>query len=162
MSSKLNNYPPLLENLFSLGRQTTDAGIAQNRDALGQRSTMDVQQILPGSIWNNILRFPVSGLELCQDISHLLTRAGKKCLFCSEANTLFRSRSGLAMLPALLSPMYTSNTPGAQRLTYRSYCFVLKQREALLCFRPIYRGWSYRENCSTDDIKSVLRMVILL
>ena len=54
MSSKLNNYPPLLEYLFNLGRQTCDAWIAQNGDALGQRSTMDLQQLLPGSIWNNI------------------------------------------------------------------------------------------------------------
>jgi hypothetical protein len=46
--------PPLLEYLFNLGRQTGDAWIAQNGDALGQRSTMDLQQLLPGSIWNNI------------------------------------------------------------------------------------------------------------
>src|SRR6476659_9014860 len=49
MSSKLNNYSPLLEYLFNLGRQTGDAWIAQNGDALGQRSTMDVQQLLPGA-----------------------------------------------------------------------------------------------------------------
>jgi NTE family protein len=54
MSSKLNNYPPLLEYLFNLGWQTGDAWIAQNREALGQRSTMDVQRLLPGSIWDNI------------------------------------------------------------------------------------------------------------
>jgi predicted acylesterase/phospholipase RssA len=54
MSSKLNNYSPLLEYLFNLGRQTGDAWIAQNGDALGQRSTMDVQQLLPQSIWDNI------------------------------------------------------------------------------------------------------------
>ena len=54
MSSKLNNYPPLLEYFFNLGRQTGDAWIAQNGGALGQRSTMDVQQLLPGSIWDNI------------------------------------------------------------------------------------------------------------
>jgi hypothetical protein len=54
MSSKLNNYSPLLEYLFNLGRQTGNAWIAQNGDALGQRSTMDVQQLLPGSIWDNI------------------------------------------------------------------------------------------------------------
>ena len=54
MSSKLNNYPPLLEYLFNLGRQTADAWIAQNGDALGQCSTLDVQQLLPGSIWDNI------------------------------------------------------------------------------------------------------------
>ena len=54
MSSKLNNYPPLLEYFFNLGRQTGDAWIGQNGGALGQRSTMDVQQLLPGSIWDNI------------------------------------------------------------------------------------------------------------
>ena len=54
LSSKLNNYPPLLEYLFNLGRQTADAWIAENADALGKRSTMDVQQLLPGSIWDNI------------------------------------------------------------------------------------------------------------
>ena len=54
MSSKLNNYPPLLEYLFNLGRQTGDAWIAQNGDALGHHSTMDVQQLLPGSVWDNI------------------------------------------------------------------------------------------------------------
>jgi NTE family protein len=53
-SSKLNNYPPLLEYLFNLGRQTGDAWIEQNGEALGRRSTMDVQQLLPGSIWDNI------------------------------------------------------------------------------------------------------------
>jgi NTE family protein len=54
MSSRLNNYPPLLEYLFDLGRQTCDAWIAQNGEALGQRSTMDIQQLLPGHIWDNI------------------------------------------------------------------------------------------------------------
>ena len=54
MSSKLNNYPPLLEYLFVLGRQTCDRWIAQHGEALGRRSTMDVQQLLPGSIWDNI------------------------------------------------------------------------------------------------------------
>jgi NTE family protein len=54
MSSKLNNYPPLLQYLFNLGRQTADAWIAQHGEALGQRSTMDVQQLLPGNIWDNL------------------------------------------------------------------------------------------------------------
>jgi NTE family protein len=54
VSSKLNNYPPLLEYLFDLGRQTCDAWISQNGKALGQRSTMDIQQLLPGDIWDNI------------------------------------------------------------------------------------------------------------
>lgn len=54
MSSKLNNYPPFLEYLFNLGRQTGDTWIAQNGEALGQRSTMDLQHVLPGSVWDNI------------------------------------------------------------------------------------------------------------
>jgi NTE family protein len=54
MSSKLNNYAPLLEYLFNLGRQTGDSWMAQNGEALGRRSTMDLQQLLPGSIWDNI------------------------------------------------------------------------------------------------------------
>ena len=53
-SSKLNNYPPFLEYLFDLGRQTCDAWIAQNKNALGQHSTMDVQQLLPTSVWGNV------------------------------------------------------------------------------------------------------------
>jgi NTE family protein len=47
MSSKLNNYPPFLEYLFNLGRQTGDAWIAQHGDELGQRSKMDAQRLLP-------------------------------------------------------------------------------------------------------------------
>ena len=43
MSSKLNNYPPLLGYLFDLGRKTCDAWIAQNEKALGKHSTLDVQ-----------------------------------------------------------------------------------------------------------------------
>jgi hypothetical protein len=54
MSSKLNNYPPMLEYLFQLGRQTCDAWIAQNGQALGQRSTMDIQQLLHGGVWDHI------------------------------------------------------------------------------------------------------------
>jgi NTE family protein len=54
VSSKLNNYPPLLEYLFDLGRETCDRWIAQHGEALGQRSTLDVQQLLPGNIWDNL------------------------------------------------------------------------------------------------------------
>jgi NTE family protein len=54
MSSKLNNYPPMLEYLFQLGRQTCEAWIAQNGQALGQRSTMDIQQLLHGGVWDHI------------------------------------------------------------------------------------------------------------
>jgi hypothetical protein len=44
MSSKSNNYPPLLEYLFDLGRQAGDAWFAEHGDALGQRSTMDLER----------------------------------------------------------------------------------------------------------------------
>jgi NTE family protein len=54
MSSKSNNYPPMLEYLHDLGWQTADTWMAQNADALGQRSTLDVQQLLPMSVWGNI------------------------------------------------------------------------------------------------------------
>jgi NTE family protein len=54
MSSKLNNYPPLLEYLFDLGRKTCDAWLAQNGEALGQRSTLDLQQLLRGGVWDHI------------------------------------------------------------------------------------------------------------
>jgi NTE family protein len=54
MSSKSNNYPPMLEYLHDLGRQTADSWMAQNGDALGLRSTLDLQQLLPMSVWGNI------------------------------------------------------------------------------------------------------------
>jgi len=50
MSSKRNNYPPLLEYLFDLGRQAGDAWIAEHRDALGQRSTIDLERQLPVNV----------------------------------------------------------------------------------------------------------------
>jgi NTE family protein len=54
MSSKRNNYPPMLEYLFDLGRQTGDVWIAQHKDALGQRSTIDLQQLLPERVWGDV------------------------------------------------------------------------------------------------------------
>jgi hypothetical protein len=54
MSSKLNKYPPLLEYLFDLGRETCDAWLAHNRKALGQRSTLDIQQLLHGGVCDHI------------------------------------------------------------------------------------------------------------
>jgi NTE family protein len=54
MSSKRNTYPPMLEYLFDLGRQACDVWIAQNADALGRRSTLDLQQLLPASVWGNV------------------------------------------------------------------------------------------------------------
>ena len=55
MSSKRNNYPPLLEYLFDLGRQAGDAWIAKHGDALGQRSTLDPERLLPinVNVWGN-------------------------------------------------------------------------------------------------------------
>ena len=46
-SSKFNNYPPFLEYLFDLGRETGHAWITEHRAALGQRSTINLQQLLP-------------------------------------------------------------------------------------------------------------------
>ena len=46
MSSKRNNYPPLLQYLFDLGWQAGDAWIAEHGDALGQRSTLDLKHML--------------------------------------------------------------------------------------------------------------------
>jgi hypothetical protein len=46
-SSKLNNYPALLEYLFDLGRQAGDAWLVQNETAIGRRSTIDLRQLLP-------------------------------------------------------------------------------------------------------------------
>jgi len=51
MSSKRNNYPPMLEYLHDLGRRTGDDWMAQNGDALGHRSTYDLQQLLPVKVW---------------------------------------------------------------------------------------------------------------
>ena len=50
MSSKRNNYPPLLEYLFDLGRQAGEAWIAEHIDALGQRSTIDLERLLPVNV----------------------------------------------------------------------------------------------------------------
>jgi hypothetical protein len=54
MSSKRNNYPPMLEYLHDLGRQTGDDWLAQHGGALGQRSTIDLQQLLPVNVWGNV------------------------------------------------------------------------------------------------------------
>jgi hypothetical protein len=40
--------------LFDLGRQTCDAWLAQNADALGERSTVDLQELLPAKVWGNV------------------------------------------------------------------------------------------------------------
>jgi NTE family protein len=49
--SKLNNSMELLEYLFGLGRKTMDAWWAENGAAIGQRSTADIQRLLPGEFW---------------------------------------------------------------------------------------------------------------
>jgi NTE family protein len=46
-SSKLNNHPALLKYLFDLGRQTTDSWLSDYGPAIGQRSTIDLQEFLP-------------------------------------------------------------------------------------------------------------------
>jgi NTE family protein len=46
-TSKLNNYPAFLEILFEEGRASADAWLAKNGAAIGQRSTIDLQKLLP-------------------------------------------------------------------------------------------------------------------
>jgi NTE family protein len=55
MSSKRNNYPPLLEYLFALGRETADAWMVEHRADLGRRSTMDFKQLLAANadVWKD-------------------------------------------------------------------------------------------------------------
>ena len=50
-STKLNNSPAFLEFLFDLGRQTADGWIARNGAAIGRQSTIDLQKVLPVSVW---------------------------------------------------------------------------------------------------------------
>ncbi|MGB0683459.1 MAG: patatin-like phospholipase family protein [Magnetovibrionaceae bacterium] len=44
-SSKLNAEWSFLEHLFEIGRETTDAWLAENFDALGKRSSLDLRQM---------------------------------------------------------------------------------------------------------------------
>ena len=46
-SSKANNYAALLEYLFDLGRQIVDSWFVRYGADLGNRSTIDLQQLLP-------------------------------------------------------------------------------------------------------------------
>lgn len=46
-SSKANNYAALLEYLFNLGRQTVNSWFVRHKAELGNRSTIDLQQLLP-------------------------------------------------------------------------------------------------------------------
>jgi len=53
MSSKLNNYLPLIEYLFDLGRQTGDDWIGVHEHNLGQHSTLDLHQLLMMRLWDS-------------------------------------------------------------------------------------------------------------
>ena len=46
-SSKLNNHLGFLEYLFAIGRDAADQWLAANGTALGERSTVDLQKLLP-------------------------------------------------------------------------------------------------------------------
>jgi NTE family protein len=46
-STKFNNSSAFLQFLFDLGRKAADEWFAENGDAIGQRSTIDLQQLLP-------------------------------------------------------------------------------------------------------------------
>jgi NTE family protein len=50
--SKLNNSMPLLEYLFDLGRKTAEEWWAGNGEAIGQRSSADLQKLLPPAYWS--------------------------------------------------------------------------------------------------------------
>ena len=45
-STKRNNSLPFLEFLFDLGRTTAEEWLNQNRDAIGQRSTLDLTKLV--------------------------------------------------------------------------------------------------------------------
>ena len=51
---KVRERSEAIRRARNLGRQTCDRWIAQHGEALGQRSTLDVQQLLPGHIWDNL------------------------------------------------------------------------------------------------------------
>ena len=46
-SSKMNNHPEFLGHLRELGEHAADRWLAQNRDALGKRSTVDLSGLVP-------------------------------------------------------------------------------------------------------------------
>jgi NTE family protein len=48
-SSRLNYAPAFLAHLFDMGRTTADGWLAANHSALGERSTLDLQSLLPVS-----------------------------------------------------------------------------------------------------------------
>ena len=55
LRASLSRYPPLLAYLFDLGRQAGGAWIAEHGDALGQRSTIDLDRLLPvnADVWGH-------------------------------------------------------------------------------------------------------------
>ena len=52
-SSKLNNYSKLLDYLFDIGRQTANTWLECNAAAIGERSTLDLQKLLPAAVWDH-------------------------------------------------------------------------------------------------------------
>jgi len=63
-SSKLNNYPALLQYLFELGRKAADDWFIHNDAAIGVRSTVDLQLLLPRSLWPEVRPArPLAGSE---------------------------------------------------------------------------------------------------
>jgi len=50
--SKLNNSMALLEYLFGLGRKTADEWWADHGEFIGQRSSVDLQKLLPTDYWS--------------------------------------------------------------------------------------------------------------
>jgi NTE family protein len=46
-SSKINNHAGFIQHLFELGSATADKWVAKNAGHLGERSTIDLQKLLP-------------------------------------------------------------------------------------------------------------------
>jgi NTE family protein len=49
-SSKRNNYPPFLEYLFDVGRQSAKAWLREHAAALGKRSSVDLRNVLQANV----------------------------------------------------------------------------------------------------------------
>lgn len=62
LSSKRNNYAPFLEYLFDNGRQAADAWLSTHAAAIGERSTIDLRNLLQEDIWTGVPRKAPAGV----------------------------------------------------------------------------------------------------
>ncbi len=59
LSSKRNNYLPFLQSLFENGRRAADAWLATHAGAIGERSTIDLRNLLQAEVWAGPAQQPV-------------------------------------------------------------------------------------------------------